>query len=703
MSVVTLRPAGWGEPGPAVRLHAGRDRYREWLLKHATQSVRYNRLHVYDAFTQQWPSLEEWFSAPLGERITDPVPHGSLGHGGAHIVMPYLAYLSLVEGVGLDYDLLLARTFASPFTTRTYPSGLGVDLDLFARHQDRLAQLGYAPRAVRDLLSWGLGRLLLHRGDPDLDAVSGEDLTEFYAAIRAFVSRPDIGELRASYARSDDESVSGRQYCSTALARLYATHMVLFDIGQVELAPPGRRDKGDWTWADRMVPPAAPPRIAAVVERYLRLKLEANLDRPQTVRHARDALRRLLVWLAEAHPETMTLAELTREHAEEFLRWLGTQRNKQTCEPLALTTRRSIVTLIAGFVNDTAAWKWADVPGRVIFTRADIPKTPKTLPRYLPQHELDALMAAIHQLPDPYQRAALIVARWAGARRDEIRRLTVDCLDTYPDGHPRLRIPVGKGHAERSIPLHPDAAEALRPLIEIARRQNARAQFDPSAARAVQYIFVRRGKLLSKGMLFDRSLKVACTAAGLLDSRGRPTVSAHRFRHTVGTQLAEGGARLQTIMAVLGHQTPAMSLIYASLSDPTIKRQYDEALGSGEQIRLAGPAAEDLRSHRLDPDAVNWLQTNFLKTELELGHCLRLPQEGPCECDLVLSCSKFVTTSEYAPRLRARLTVEQQLIEDAAARGWQREIERHECTRRRLEQLLNDLGQPLEPAEPEHS
>ena len=40
----------------------------------------------------------------------------------------------------------------------------------------------------------------------------------------------------------------------------------------------------------------------------------------------------------------------------------------------------------------------------------------------------------------------------SGARRDEIRRLAVDCLDTYPDKHPRRRIPVGKGYAERMIP-----------------------------------------------------------------------------------------------------------------------------------------------------------------------------------------------------------------------------------------------------------
>ena len=99
-----------------------------------------------------------------------------------------------------------------------------------------------------------------------------------------------------------------------------------------------------------------------------------------------------------------------------------------------------------------------------------------------------------------------------------------------------------------------------------------------------------------------------------------------------------------------------------------------------------------MREHRLDSEAVSWLQTNFLKTELELGHCLRTPAEGPCECDLVLTCSKFLTTSDYAPRLRARLDVEQQLIDDAIARSWPREIERHEATKRRLEQLLHDLA-----------
>ena len=123
-------------------------------------------------------------------------------------------------------------------------------------------------------------------------------------------------------------------------------------------------------------------------------------------------------------------------------------------------------------------------------------------------------------------------------------------------------------------------------------------------------------------------------------------------------------------MAILGHQSPAMSLIYSRLSDPEVRRQYEDALSNG--ARIAGPAAESLLTGKLDTEAVHWLQTNFFKTELELGHCLRLPAEGPCECDLVLTCPKFLTTSEYAPRIWARLHIEDELIDDAERRGWTR-------------------------------
>ena len=53
-------------------------------------------------------------------------------------------------------------------------------------------------------------------------------------------------------------------------------------------------------------------------------------------------------------------------------------------------------------------------------------------------------MTAVEQLASPYQRAALIVARWSGARRDEIGRLAVDCLEPTPTATAAAH-PVGKG------------------------------------------------------------------------------------------------------------------------------------------------------------------------------------------------------------------------------------------------------------------
>ena len=58
-----------------------------------------------------------------------------------------------------------------------------------------------------------------------------------------------------------------------------------------------------------------------------------------------------------------------------------------------------------------------------------------------------------------------------------------------------------------------------------------------------------------------------------------------------------------------------------------------------------------------------------------------------------------MTTPEYAPRLRRRRKRELELIEDARNRGWQREVERLHCTVQRIEQLLTDLGEPVDGPE----
>jgi integrase len=415
-------------------------------------------------------------------------------------------------------------------------------------------------------------------------------------------------------------------------------------------------------------------------------------DRPSTVETLEHALREFIAWLYRVEPQLESFADVTRDHLLAYGEFLAHTTSPHTGRPYAFFSRRGRLAALAVFFRQVAQWHWDDVPAHPLLAVGDLPKTPQRVPRYIPEAELARLMDALRALQCPFQRTALLIARWSGARRDEICRLQLDCLDAYPDGTPRLRVPAGKTKRERMVPLNGEAAAAIRGLQVV--RSPDRGFRDDITGVLTCYLFVNHGQRLSVAYLFDHPLQVACRQAGLVDSVGRPTVTAHRFRHTVGTQLAERGAKLHTIMQVLGHSSASMSMVYARISDREVLRDYQAVLGPGAV--LAGPSAELLRSGGLSPEAVDWLKTNFFKTELELGHCLRLPQEGPCECDLYLSCAKFVTTKEYAPRLRARRERELGLIADAESRNWPREAERHRCTVQRIEQLLAELGDPVE-------
>ncbi len=585
-------------------------------------------------------------------------------------------FLALHGYAQFDWDWLLAVPGLSIWNLL---DRVGQDLGTIELIEEAVG-LGYAREGATQALQWAVSRVFLHTSNPHVASIDDAQLTLLSEAICQFGERSDLALFFGPGEPSHKESA--RRYQSN----LHLLHVILYHRGQVSKEP--RRFLNP-----RNPRPVMKPRMEAVVARYLTAR--GLTDRPSTIGGLDLALRQFIGWLAQAYPAVESFAAVTREQLMEFAEAMNTMLGARTKRPLATLTKRGRLSRLCVFFQDVATWGWNEVPDRRLLGSGDLPKIPARVPRYIPEDELARLMPAIRSLPCPYQRAALLIARWSGARREEIRRLSLDCLDSYADGTPRLRIPAGKTKRERIVPLNEEAAAAIRVLQ--ADRKAERGFRDTQTGMVTRYLFVRHGQLISLQYLFDSSLQTVCTAAGLTTADGQPTISAHRFRHTVGTQLAERGAKLRTIMHMLGHSSATMSMVYAQISDGEVLKDYQAVLGPGAAI--AGPFAETLRSGELSASAVDWLQSNFFKTELELGRCLRLPQEGPCECELYLTCAKFVTTPQYAPRLRRRRHIEQALAQDAAAHGWQREIERHQCTIRRLEQLLTDLGEPIEGPE----
>lgn len=657
---------------PIECTHATREEYETFLRQRLSVDHPRHQLHAYTRFVAEYPELNEWFRAPLADRVG--CLRGESTKTYSARARPYLYFLALRGYARFDWEWIIAVRQHRLCTDLLEPR--------MAKGMESLvetaADLGYASIYAREKLGRVLKCLYLHLPTPDVDAIGETEIDEFAGALRAFGDRQDLNLFFGSPERH-------RKALRSYRSELHLLRVVLYHRGRIAVEP--RRGR-------RVPPPPPAPRarMEVVIERYLRAR-RAQGARPATIAKFGWVLRRFSSWVAGEHEELMSFSEVTREHVLEYSLALDASISTQTGRPLTLETKLSRLANLSVFFQDVAAWGWEDAPTRPLLGARDLPKRPVRIPKYIPEEELSRLMEAIRELPCSYQRAALLIARWCGARRGEIRNLELDCLDSYPDGTPRLRIPVGKSKSERIVPLNEEAATAIRDLQTLAR--DGRGFRDEQTGVEARRLFVHRGQRYSSSYLFEDALEESCRVAGLVTMDGKPTVNAHRFRHTVATELAESGARLHTIMKMLGHTSVEMTMVYAQISDREVLRDYQKVLGPGAEI--AGPLAATLRSGELPASDVEWIKNNFFKTELELGHCLRLPQEGPCECDLYLSCAKFVTNREYAPRLRARRLKESELIENAVSNGWEREAERHRCTAKRLEQLLEELGEPLEP------
>lgn len=672
--------------------HVSEDAYAVFVANlGGSPTWRRRHLGYRRAFVRQYPDLNMWFDRPLRERVgwrrdmrqnRRRRPDDDYDWDAGRVCLnarTYLIFLGFTGHVRLDWGWLFG---VGAFRSWAVADALGLPLheqvDGLLR---RASDLGLRGAVSHHRFHWAIPRLLLRRGESDLRSLTSTDVIELRDALRSITDIPQIDQVL----NLDQITTTSRAW----LSHTFQTGVVLYHAGFIDALPERKEVK-------LPRPVSTVPEIAATMNRYLAER--SLIDRPASVGQTRAALLRLSDWLAQTRPDLSTLATLDRPAMLGFLTWIHAQHKTLHPEqPLSPAYRRVMIHQVTSFFRNSAQAGWPGVPSRSPLITADIPRTVKRVPRFIPNNQLEALMQAIRELECPLQRCALLATRWSGARRGEIRKLHLDCLDTYPDGTHRLRLAAGKSRKERVVPIHPEAAEAIRRLVEARHVQRDRPIYDTDLGRDIRYLFLQNGRLASPKYLFTSPLHTVCAQLGLVTENGKSLIHPHRFRHTMGTQLGEHGAKIQTIMKILGHRSAEMSMTYTNVSDPVVLADYQAVLQPGAV--LAGPQADGIRNGELTQEAVTWLKTNFYKTELELGRCLRLPQEGPCECDLYLTCSKFVTTPAYASRLRARIRTERELTADAEERNWPREVERHRRIAERLLCLLTELGEPTdEPA-----
>ena len=184
----------------------------------------------------------------------------------------------------------------------------------------------------------------------------------------------------------------------------------------------------------------------------------------------------------------------------------------------------------------------------------DAPRLPQTLPKYLTEAEVDALLAAAVTRPGRpglVAVAALEILYATGLRISELLGLGRSAL---AEGAELLMVK-GKGGKERLVPLSAAATRAAAALV--ADAPTSKHLFpgrDPTEP------MTRQG--------FWLMIKHVALVAGIDPAR----VSPHVLRHSFASHMLARGADLRSLQALLGHSDIATTQIYTHVLAERLQR-----------------------------------------------------------------------------------------------------------------------------------
>lgn len=196
----------------------------------------------------------------------------------------------------------------------------------------------------------------------------------------------------------------------------------------------------------------------------------------------------------------------------------------------------------------------------------DAPKLGQSLPKYLSEEEVDALLKIVSKMKglDGARLKAMLELLYAtGLRVSELVSLPLGAV-LFDRAMVRVR---GKGGKERFVPLGEPAIVALKDWL--SERRNMLGQ-----KRSSSFLFPSFGG--SSGHItrqrFFQMLKALGAQAGIAPKR----LSPHVLRHAFATHLIEHGADLRSVQSMLGHADIATTQIYTHVASSRLAKTVEE-------------------------------------------------------------------------------------------------------------------------------
>lgn len=553
-------------------------------------------------FLSKFPDPQLWLSLPVEEQRRCNCKERSFVH--------YLILRRLLP-MPIPYMLTRKPRFFQ-MATRL------IERETFQLYQKAAQRLGYQERSIKSQFC-PLLCLMIWTQKP-IQALTLDDLNTFRQELRnAYM------ELASRYkGKHLQNGLPKRWDGQLNIIRTVLFHMGIFP----QLTRSTRRTSFDKQWKD------VPAGIAVPVRRYLQ-QMALSL-RPESAYQEKVRLFRFFSWLACTNPEVTRIEHIQRGHIEaykEYIRWAPLlHKSNGPGDVLCPTTRYHLLAALYYLFIRITEWQWPEAPKRVLVFPGDFPILDRPSPKFLDEIAAAKFLQAAREHPDLFTRLCCITLLLTGMRQGEFLDLTADCTVQIGENH-WLRVPVGKMHNDRYIPLHPEVKGLLDEWI---------AQSPPK--KPYDFLFASHGFRLGRGKVTLAVERIG-KAAGIKEH-----ISPHRLRHTLATLAINRGMPLESIAALLGHRSLSMTMVYARIGNRTVQQEYSQVSEHLEEIcnRV------DLLNRQ--PALVEGAQMRRLRQDhwrmLGNGYCTR-PDGVPCEYETICeSCPCFSTTIEFLPILK---------------------------------------------------
>lgn len=226
------------------------------------------------------------------------------------------------------------------------------------------------------------------------------------------------------------------------------------------------------------------------------------------------------------------------------------QRSREVEYGTKASTRARKVSTLRSF------FKYLTVKAKLLDTNPlqdlDVPKIPRTLPRYLTLPEAQALLSSVDGKNKERDYCILCIFLNCGLRISEIVGLNLS--DIRVD---HIRV-FGKGSKERIIYINDACAEAINNYLEV--RKNI-AAIDKNAL----FLSNRRTRMSREAV--HSMVKVSLKKAGLDADK----YSSHKLRHTAATLMLQNGVDVRTLQELLGHDNLNTTQIYTHVDNSELR------------------------------------------------------------------------------------------------------------------------------------